>query len=103
MSKLVPQRPIDFVWKLDKLRIEVFQIAAGKHCLHRAKIGAGANERFIGALAEQKLQRTNDDRFAGAGFSGDRDESRRHLPLEFFHKREILYSQQGEDGGHWGG
>jgi hypothetical protein len=22
VSKLVPQRPIDFVWKLDKLRIE---------------------------------------------------------------------------------
>jgi hypothetical protein len=25
------------------------------------------------------------------------------LPLELFHEREILDSQQSEDGGHWGG
>ena len=78
------------------------QTVAAKNALHRAKIGSGANERFIGALAEQKLQRADDDGFTRAGFTGDGDEARRHLPFELFHEREIFYSQQSENSGHGG-
>ena len=79
------------------------QIVPSKDRLHRAKIGAGSDERFVGAFAEQKLQCADDNRFARAGFSGNGNEARSELPLEFFHEREILDSQQSEDGGHWAG
>jgi hypothetical protein len=44
------------------------------------------------------LQRTDDDRFTCTGFSGNCNEARSELPLEFFHERKILDSQQSEDG-----
>jgi len=49
------------------------------------------------------LQRTNDDRFARAGFSSDGDKARLQLPLEFFNERKIFYSQKSESDGHWKG
>src|SRR5436190_23918785 len=78
---------------LDKLRVELLQISTTENCLDRAQIRPGANERFVGTLAEQKLQGTDDDRFARASLSSDCDKPRRRLPLEFFHEREILNSQ----------
>src|SRR2546426_54515 len=78
---------------LDQLRINLFQIVAGKDCLDCAEIGPGANDRLIRAFTEQQLQRTDDDRFARAGFPGDGNEARPELPLEFFHEREISDSQ----------
>ena len=78
------------------------QILSGEDGFHRAKIGPGADERFIRALAQQKLQRANDDRLARAGFSRNADKAWSDLPLEFFHEREILDSQQGEDRRHYG-
>src|SRR5205823_1163061 len=85
-----------------KLRIELLQLRAAKNCFNCAKIGPGPNQRFISAFAEQKLQRADDDRFPRTGLSRDSDEPRAHLPLELFHKREIFYSQQGENGRHRG-
>ena len=76
------------------------QILATEKCFDCAEIGPGANQRFIRALTQQELQATDDDRFARAGFSGDSNEARPELPLEFFHEREILDSQQSEDDGH---
>src|SRR6266536_4949738 len=67
--------------RLDKLRIDVLQIVSSPKGFHGAKLGPGADERFIGALAKQKLERTNDDRFACAGFSGDGNEAGPKLPL----------------------
>ena len=76
------------------------QIVAGKNCFHGAEIGPGADERLVRALAEQELQRANDDRFARAGFARDGDKARRHLPFEIFHEGEVFYPQQSKDGGH---
>jgi hypothetical protein len=59
-----------------------------------------SDERFIRTLAQQKLQRADDDRLTRAGFSGDSDKPRLYFPLEFFHKRKIFDSQQREDGRH---
>ncbi len=87
----------------EKLRVQFLQVLSAENCLDCAQVGPGANQRFVGALAEQELQRPDDDRFARAGFSGDSNEARPELPLEFFHEREILDSQQSEDGRHWGG
>ena len=77
------------------------RLASAKNCFDRAKIGPGANQRFVRAFAQQELQRADDDRFARAGFASDGDKPRRHLPLELFHEREIFDSQQSENGGHW--
>src|SRR5205823_8398668 len=85
---------------LDQLRIQLLQILAGKNSFRSASVGAGANERFVRPFAEQKLQRADDDRFAGAGFASDRGESGRDLPLELFHEREIFDSQQIKDSRH---
>jgi hypothetical protein len=74
------------------------QAVSSPNGLYRAGIGSGANERFIRALAEQELERADDDRFTRAGFPGDCNEARPELPLEFFHERKILDSQQGENG-----
>jgi hypothetical protein len=59
------------------------QAVSVKDRFHRAKVRPGANERFISALAEQKLQRADNDGFTGAGFSRNGDKPGPHLPLEF--------------------
>jgi hypothetical protein len=78
------------------------QTVSAKNGFHGTKIGPGADERFVRAFAEQKLQCADDDGFARASFPGDGNESGSELPLEIFHEREIFYSQQSEDGGHSG-
>jgi hypothetical protein len=42
-----------------------------KNRLDRAGLRAGTDKRFIRALAEEQLERTDDDRFAGPGLAGD--------------------------------
>ena len=79
------------------------QVISSPNGFYRAGIGPGSDERLVGAVAQQKLQCADDNRFARAGFSGDGSKAWRNFPLEFFHEREILDSQQSEDGGHWGG
>ena len=64
--------------------------------------GAGANERFVRAFTQQQLERADDDRLAGARFPRDGGESRPELPFEIFDERQVLNSQQGQNGGHRG-
>ena len=90
------QNQIVFTWlyaRFGKLRIEVLQSRATKDCLDGTKLSSGANQGFVRALTQQKLQRANNDRFPGACFSRDGDKPRPQLPLEFFHEREISNSQ----------
>ena len=79
--------------RFDKLRIQFVQIVPGKDGFHRAKISPGANQRLVRALAQQKLQRTDDNRFTGTSLARDSDKSRSRLPLELFYERQIFYSQ----------
>ena len=65
-----------------ELRIQFREIFAGKNRFDRARFRAGADERFVRALAEEQLQRADDDRFARAGLAGDGGESRRDLPFQ---------------------
>src|SRR5438876_7408671 len=76
-----------------KLQVELLQVTSAKNCLHRAEIAPSADKRFVSTLTQQKLQRTDDDRFACPCLSRDSNKTRRHLPLEFLHEREILDSQ----------
>ncbi len=47
--------------RFGKLRIQFLQIVSAKYRFDRAEIGTGANQRFVRALTQQKLQRANDD------------------------------------------
>ena len=53
-----------FTWlyaRFGKLWIQLLQIVSAKDCFDRAEISTGANQRFVRALTQQKLQRANDD------------------------------------------
>ena len=86
--------------RLAQLRIQFFQLGPFEDCFDGANIGAGADQRFVGSFAEEQLQRADDDRFARAGFSRDGGESRRELPFQILDQRQVLDSQQGQNGGH---
>src|ERR1043166_3662761 len=46
-----------------------------KHCLDGAIVAATANERAVSPLAENQVERANQDRFAGSGFAGNNVET----------------------------
>jgi hypothetical protein len=56
-----------------------------KHRLDRATFFAAADERAVGAFAEDEVQRADDDGFARAGLAGDDIATR----LEF--QRQVAY------------
>ena len=67
-------------------------IIALKNCFYRARLRSGAKKRFVSALAEQQLERANDDRFTGAGFAGNGSEARRDFPFQILNQGEIFDS-----------
>ena len=77
------------------------QFPAGENRFRGACVGAGADERLVGAFAEQKLERADDDRFTRAGLTGDGGETRRNLPLELFHECEIFNPEQIQNSRHF--
>ena len=48
----------------------------------------------------KQLQGADDDRLACARLPGDGGESRAELPFEILNQRQILDSEQGQNGGH---
>ncbi len=86
--------------RVAQLTIELFQLGPFEDCFDGANIGSGANQRLVGSFAEEQLQRADDDRFARARFSRDGGESRRELPFQILDQRQVLDSQQSENGGH---
>src|SRR6185503_20277049 len=81
---------------------KLLQIATLKHGFNGARLRSSPDQRFIGPLAEEQLERADNDRLAGAGFAGDGCKSRTELPLQVFDKRQILDPQEAERGGHFG-
>jgi hypothetical protein len=65
-----------------------------------AGISTGADEGFIGPLAQEKLEGADDDGFAGAGLSGNGGEAGGEGPLEVLDKGEIADAEGGEHCGH---
>lgn len=70
--------------------------------LDRAGIRAGADEGFIGALADEELESADDDGLAGAGLARDGGEAGGESPLEVLDEREIADAEGGEHCGHAG-
>ncbi len=70
--------------------------------LHRAGVRAGADQGFVGALAQQELEGADDDRFARAGLAGDGGKPGSERPLEVLDQREIANAEGGEHCGHGG-
>ena len=86
-----------------ELGVECAAVVHVEGRLHRAGVRAGADEAFVRALAEQQLERAEDDGLARAGLPGDHDEPGRELPVEFFDERQILDAQRGERCQHGSG
>ena len=43
----------------------------GEYGLDRALVGAGTDERLVGTVAKNQIERTNNNGFARTGFAGD--------------------------------
>jgi hypothetical protein len=57
---------------------------------------AGADQRFVGALAEHEFEGADDDGLAGTGFPGDADQAGAEFPDEFVDQGEVADFEQGE-------
>ena len=86
--------------ELLELRIQRLRIAELKDRLDRAALRAGADQRLVRALAEDELERADDDRFARTRLAGHGDEAGRERPFEFLDEREVADAEGGEGGGH---
>ena len=87
--------PASLNWGFSRSKVGSFE-----HGLDRADIGSGTDQGFVGPLAEKQLQRADNDRFARARLSGDGGESRTELPFQVLDQRQVLDSQQCQNGGH---
>jgi hypothetical protein len=58
--------------------------------LHRARLGPGSQGTPVGATSEDEVQRPEDDRLAGPGFSRDGAEAWLQLQGEVRYQRQIL-------------
>src|SRR5262249_53343742 len=67
-------------------------IIALTNCFYRAWLRSGAKKRFVSALAEQQLERANDDRFTGARLAGNGSEARSNFPFQILNQGEIFNS-----------
>src|SRR5205823_1000034 len=61
-----------------------------EHALHETPLRSGANPFGVGALSEQQRDRSDDERFAGAGLSGQDVQAGIEGELEAIHERESL-------------
>ena len=67
-----------------------------EHGLDRATVAAGADERAVGALAQHKVQRADEDGLAGAGFAGDDVAAGLQFQREVGHQGEVFDAQRGQ-------
>ena len=79
-------------------RVDAGRVGEFEDRLDEALIFAGADERFVGALAEHEFECADDDGFAGARFTGHADESGAEFPCEFIDECEVADFQKGEHG-----
>ena len=72
-------------------------IVQREDCLDARGVGVGAHHLFAGPLAQRKRQRVEDNRFAGAGLTGEDVEARRELHAQAVDDRKV---GNGEFGKH---
>ena len=78
--------------------VRFLRIADVENRLDGAALGACADERFVGAFAEDELERADDDAFARAGFAGHSDEAGTEQPLKFLDQCEVANTKRNEHG-----
>ena len=66
--------------------------------LDRARVRAGADERLVRALAEEEVQRVNQDRLARSGLAGQRVEAGAQFPSQVVDQRQVADAQRQEHG-----
>ena len=74
------------------------KLFGGEDRFNRAAIRAAADERSIGAFAEDEVERANDDRLAGAGFAGDGVVAGGEIQGEVRDEGEVLDAERGQHG-----
>src|SRR5438552_16438640 len=65
-------------------------IGALKNCFYRARLCSSPKKRFVSALAEQQLERADDDGFTGAGLAGNSSETGCDFPFQILNQGEIF-------------
>ena len=76
--------------------IDFLRILEFENRFDRAAFLAGADQRFFRAFAEDEFERSDNDGFSGARFSGHADEPRAEFPGEFVNEGEIADFKKGE-------
>ena len=69
-----------------------------KNRLDRTTVAISANERVVGAFAQEEVQGADDDGLAGAGFSGDGSVARFQEQSQIGHQGQILNAQRAQHG-----
>ena len=69
-----------------------------KHGFNRTTVAAAADERAVGAFAEDEVERADDDGFARAGFAGDDVAARLEFQREVGHEGEVFNAQRRQHG-----
>ena len=69
-----------------------------KHRLDGAAFLAAADERAVGAFAEDEVERAEDDGFARAGFAGDDVAAGLEFQREVAHEGEVFDAQRRQHG-----
>ena len=75
---------------------ESWKLFGGEDGFDGAAIRATANESAISAFAEDEVEGTDDDRFAGAGFAGDSIVARREFESQVRDQGKILNTERGQ-------
>ena len=84
-----------FFEKIFQRRAKFFYIEDG---LDRAAFLAAADERAVGAFAEDEVERADDDGFARAGFAGDDVAAGLKLQREVAHECEVFDAKRRQHG-----
>ena len=69
-----------------------------EHRFHGTALLAAANERAIGAFAEDEIERAQDDGLARAGLAGDNVATGLEFQREVGHEGEVLDAQRRQHG-----
>jgi len=80
-----------FFQKNFQRRAEFFHV---EHGLDGATVAAAADERAVGAFAEDEVERADDDRLARAGFAGDDVAAGLELKRQVRHEREVFNAER---------
>jgi len=75
-------------------------VGEGEDGFHLRSIGAGPDEGFIGAFAQEEGESSNEDGLAGSGFTGEYVEARAEFDGQLFDKGQMSNPERFQHGRH---